>query len=396
MKHSTLLTERHLKGISRFSPGIFGTIRNMPQKTDVFVIGGGPAGLAAAIAARKHGFDVIVADGNKPPIDKPCGEGLMPDSIAALRQLGVDHQAADGFPYRGFRFVDGTTSVTAKLPGSTHGIGIRRTILHERMMTSAAAAGVNFRWQSPVTGIQPEGVKLASGEVIAARWVIGADGSRSRVRQWIGMNQPAREHLRFASRGHYHIAPWSDCVEIYWSDNAQAYVTPVANDEVCVVLVSGVPGFRHSLANFPELQRRLNPQRCLRPERGAVTITHRLKHVYRGNIALIGDASGGVDAITGEGLALSFHQAIALATSMANDNLADYQLIHRRLARRPTFMARLLLLLDGRPRLRRRTIRALAANPELFARFTAIHLGETSPAHFAATGAMLGWRLLEA
>ena len=51
----------------------------MVKSTDIFVIGGGPAGLATAIAARQRGFDVVVADGAQPPIDKPCGEGLMPD-----------------------------------------------------------------------------------------------------------------------------------------------------------------------------------------------------------------------------------------------------------------------------------------------------------------------------
>ena len=52
-----------------------------PDATDVFVIGGGPAGLAAAIAARGRGFRVLVADGAQPPIDKACGEGLLPTGV---------------------------------------------------------------------------------------------------------------------------------------------------------------------------------------------------------------------------------------------------------------------------------------------------------------------------
>src|SRR6201999_3423768 len=70
--------------------------RRMIQQTDVFVIGGGPAGLAAGIAARKKGFRVVVADGAQWPIEKACGEGLMPDSVAALRELGVSVGASDG------------------------------------------------------------------------------------------------------------------------------------------------------------------------------------------------------------------------------------------------------------------------------------------------------------
>jgi len=72
----------------------------LPGKTEVFVVGGGPAGLAAAIAARQRGFEVVVADSAQPPIDKACGEGLMPDGVAALARLGVAHvqPATDGQP----------------------------------------------------------------------------------------------------------------------------------------------------------------------------------------------------------------------------------------------------------------------------------------------------------
>jgi hypothetical protein len=103
-----------------------------------------------------------------------------------------------------------------------------------------------------------------------------------------------------------------------------------------------------------------------------------------------------VDAITGEGLSLSFHQAVALAEAMEKNDLDLYQKAHRQFARRPTFMARLLLLLDGRARLRQRTLSVFRNNPEVFARLVSIHVGETSPAHFAATGALFGWRFLAA
>ena len=60
-----------------------------PKPVDVFVVGGGPAGLATAIAARRRGLSVMVADGAIPPIDKSCGEGLMPDGVEALHALGI-------------------------------------------------------------------------------------------------------------------------------------------------------------------------------------------------------------------------------------------------------------------------------------------------------------------
>src|SRR5438105_1466880 len=68
----------------------------MVEETDVFIIGGGPARLAAAIATRRKGFRVTVADGAEPPIDKACGEGLLPDTAAASRELGVIIHGSDG------------------------------------------------------------------------------------------------------------------------------------------------------------------------------------------------------------------------------------------------------------------------------------------------------------
>ena len=85
-------------------------------KVDVFVIGGGPAGLAAAIAARQRGMSVAVADGTEPPIDKACGEGLMPETIAALGELGVEIQPDAGYRIRGIRFLQQETHVGAEFP----------------------------------------------------------------------------------------------------------------------------------------------------------------------------------------------------------------------------------------------------------------------------------------
>ena len=75
--------------------------------TDVFIIGGGPAGLAAAIAACQRGLEVTVADGARPPIDKPCGEGLLPEAYAALSKLGITIPTEDSHPFRGIKFVSG-------------------------------------------------------------------------------------------------------------------------------------------------------------------------------------------------------------------------------------------------------------------------------------------------
>jgi flavin-dependent dehydrogenase len=129
-------------------------------------------------------------------------------------------------------------------------------------------------------------------------------------------------------------------------------------------------------------------------EKGALTANCSLRRVSRGNIALIGDASGTVDAITGEGLCLAFSQAIVLAECLKNGDLSRYEWEHRRLALRPRVMARLMLLMDRRPRLQRRTLQVFGERPYIFRRLLKLHVGVLSPLHLAVDGLTLGWGLL--
>ena len=367
----------------------------VPNQTDVFVVGGGPAGLAAAIAARLKGFTVAVADGAHPPIDKACGEGLMPDSFSALQRLGIRLDTDQSFAFRGIRFLGEGASVSADFPNGT-GIAMRRTRLHEILIERAAETGVVMLWGTRVTGLLPEGVSL-DRHMVRCRWVIGADGQNSRVRRWAGLDGLRRESYRYGFRRHYNVIPWTDYMEIYWGSRSQMYVTPVGPSEACVVLITRDPHLRleHALPQFPELKDRLACAPVSTNERGAVTASRSLRRVYRGRTILIGDASGSVDAITGEGMSLAFQQAIALADALVSGDLRSYEVEHRRLSRRPNVMARLMLTLDQWPALRRRVLRALESDPAIFRNLLAMHVGAISPADFLLHGMLpLGRQIL--
>src|SRR5882762_9576018 len=366
----------------------------MVFETEILVIGGGPAGLAAAIAARKKGFDVTVVDGARPPIDKACGEGLMPNTVAALRELGIEIYPWEGKIFRGLRFLEESTQAEATFPG-TSGVGLSRTVLHSKMAARAGELGVSLQWNTPASGLTEKGAILG-GKEVRAKWIIGADGIHSRVRRWVGLDSGSWQGTRFAQRRHYRIRPWTDCAEIYWGRMMQAYVTPLGDEETCVALISDDPRMRLENAwnEFPELAARVRNAERSGVDRGGVTVARRPGRVYHGNAILIGDASGSADAITGEGLCLSFRQAIALADSLEKGRLEGYQHAHRRLARRPNTMGRLLLLLDRYPSLRKRALRGLAADPQLFSRLLAAHLGEASPKFLAALSLRLGWQFL--
>lgn len=365
------------------------------KSTDVFIVGGGPAGLAAAIAARLRGFRVVVADGAQPPIDKACGEGLMPDAMAALARLGIQLSAAVAHPFRGIRFLSIDSEAEAVFPGRDHGLAVRRLDLHRIMIERAEQQGAELLWRTPVTGISAEGVQLGN-RMVRALWIIGADGSNSRVRRWAGLDTRPRFRCRYAFRRHYRVAPWTDHMEVYWGERCQGYATAVSGEQVCVALASQDRSLRleDGLRALPRLHARLMGADTSSTERGALTGNRRLGRVYRHNVALIGDASGTVDAITGQGLGLAFSQAVVLAESLKSGNMARYQAEHRRLALLPQSMARLMLTLDGRPRLQRRALQVFQNRPEVFRRLLALHVGALPPSRLVWDGLSLGWGLL--
>jgi flavin-dependent dehydrogenase len=363
--------------------------------TDVFVIGGGPAGLATAIAARQRGMHVTVADGAEPPIDKACGEGLLPDGLAALERLGIHLSMSEGYPFVGIRFLRSSLSADASFPNGGRGLSIRRTTLHRIMTERAAQTGVELLWKTSVTGISEGGVHLGN-KFVAARWIVGADGSNSRVRRWAGIEAGARPRLRYAFRQHFRVDYWTDHMEVHWGTDCQGYATGVGPEQVCVAVASRNPKLRleENLERLSALHDHVRGAKLLSTERGALTGNRRLKRVWRGNVALIGDASGTVDAITGEGLGLSFNQAVVLAECLEARDLRRYQTEHRRLSVRPRAMARLMLTLDGRPRLQHRTLQVFQRRPDIFRRLVALHVGAVPPRDLVWDSLTLGWGLL--
>jgi flavin-dependent dehydrogenase len=367
------------------------------KSTDVFVIGGGPAGLAAGIAARQQGLQVVVADGAEPPIDKTCGEGLMPDGLQALAGLGITLSPGDGYRFRGIRFLSAGLAADALFPSRGVGVSVRRTTLHRILAERAAAEGVELLWRTTVTGISGDEVLLGNRSV-RAQWIVGADGANSRVRSWARLKARARTGLRHAFRQHYRVGPWSDHMEVYWGDRCQGYATAVSGEEVCVAVASHDAKLlvEQALLELPGLSARLRGAEVVSSERGAITANRTLNRVCRDHVALIGDASGTVDAITGQGLGLAFSQAASLAKCFGAGNLKPYQTEHRRLAQRPLLMGRMMLRLDGRPWLQRRTLQVFRQKPEIFERLLAFHVGALPPKSLALDGISLGWGLLTA
>jgi flavin-dependent dehydrogenase len=359
--------------------------RTPSTQPDVLIVGAGPAGLAAAIASANKGLHVEVVDAMQPPIDKACGEGLMPDAIRSLAHLGFnlnrDLRKVESHLLRGIRFLNeqATTSAQATFPASP-GRGIRRTALHQLLLDRALTLGVHFHWQNSVQGIEPTAtghLLRTNRQTLRGRYLIGADGHHSRIATWAGLTQATIYSRRIGLRQHYAIAPWTNFVEIYWSNHGQAYVTPTSANEVCVAFVSNkkFPTVALTLTHFPALQRQLASASLSSSPRGSLTLGRTLRRVTTSNIALIGDASGSVDAITGSGLGLCFHQAIALARSLHVENLSLYQRAHSHIQFPSRIMSRSLLLIDRFPKLRALTLSAFERRPLLLEYLLHLHIG---------------------
>jgi len=365
------------------------------QTTDVVCAGGGPAGLAAAIALRLRGLHVVLADASVPPVDKACGEGLMPDGVGALRALGVFPERRDHAIFRGIRFVGPQGSAEAHFP-SGHGIGMRRTVLHEALRRRAEEIGVEMRWGARLTGIAP-GTALVNQEAIETKWIVGADGQNSRIRGWAGLSRSPRKSFRIGMRRHFRVERWTDLVEVHWGNSGQVYVTPVAGDEICVAVISRNrrKDFDGLVRECPQLARNLRNALPLDEIRGSATATLNLRSVVTKDVALIGEASGSVDAVTGEGMTLAFRQAVKLSEAIAANDLRRYGAAHRQIGRLPNLLGSAMLLMDRSPGFRSRALNALSKNPAIFERLLVIHLGELSPFDFGMSKlATLGWRLL--
>ncbi len=366
----------------------------MATRTEILIVGGGPAGLAAAIAARLEGLEAVVVDRRRPPIDKACGEGLMPDGLEILRGLGVELEADRMRRFRGIRYLDGEIVAEGRFPGVS-GAGVRRLDLHRALVRRAEQLGVSLEWGIRVEALDGTAVRTSTGS-IEARWVVGADGLRSRLRRWAGLEAAQPRWRRFGVRRHFAMPPWSDCVEVYWAEDCEAYVTPVAAGEVGVAMLwSGrKAGFDRLMACFPRLAERLDGAEPASKDRGCGPLRQRVRGVTRGRLALIGDAAGYVDAITGEGLSIAFHQATALAEALRAGDLGRYARRCRRIVALPDAMTRLLLFVERRPALRRRVIRALAREPQVFSRLLAVHCRAAPVRKGFETAPRLLWRLV--
>jgi flavin-dependent dehydrogenase len=285
----------------------------------------------------------------------------MPGAVAALARLGVD---PPGQPIAGIRYVADGVWAEHRFRGAP-GRGVRRTALHDALLRRADEVGVR-REAGRVAAVRQDatGVTAAGWR---ARWLLAADGLRSPVRRALGLDRPAGGRRRVGLRRHYRRAPWTDLVEVHWSAHAEAYVTPVAADLVGIaVLGPGGQPFDGWLADFPGLQARLAGATPAGPVRGAGPLRQEAVRRADGRVLLVGDASGYVDALTGEGIRVGLAQARAAVACLVAGRPAAYEARWRTITREPRWLTRGLLAVSGVPAVRPRLVPATRRLPAVF------------------------------
>jgi flavin-dependent dehydrogenase len=328
---------------------------------DLLIVGGGPAGLATALYARRQGLSVIVAEPREGPIDKACGEGLMPGGLAELTSLGVDPA---GMPLRGIAYVAGEQAKYSRAEARFRtgpGRGVLRTTLHAEL--AARAKEQDTEWiQARVRSVQQDahGVTAAG---VRTKWLVGADGLHSAVRRAVGINATAGTPRRYGVRWHYRVPAWSEFVEVYWSRWGEAYVTPVEPDLVGVAILSGG---RPDLAWFPRLAERLEGARHGQ-SRGCGPLRQVVSRRVAGRVLLVGDAAGYEDALTGEGISLAVKQAGAVVDAIVDEAPSSYEQAWQRITRNYRLLTRGLVLATTQRNVRRAIVPAGALLPKAFA-----------------------------
>lgn len=359
------------------------------QNVDVAIIGGGPAGLSSAIEFAERGLLVSVIESQAPIIDKPCGEGLMPEGVEHLRRLGVlaHLEQRQMSPFLGICFVNEKGERAASNFSKGYGLGCRRINLSQALYARVREFNTINLWPALALGIKKTThgmfVETERG-VLRARLIVGADGLRSSLRRWAALIGESAQVKRYGLRQHFRIKPWSQHIEVHFRAGIEAYVTPCGPEQTNVAflwtkgrLVIEEISFASMLDLFPDIKTRLAGCEPLSEQMAIGPLEQKSLAPIADGVALVGDASGYLDAITGEGISLALAQAQALSSIAApalkakrgvlsREQLQPYAKAHRSIVRSYYRTTKLMLWFAARPRLMSMLIKAGSLSPQAF------------------------------
>ncbi|MFI7513752.1 geranylgeranyl reductase family protein [Micromonospora echinofusca] len=274
---------------------------------DVVVVGAGPAGSAAALAARRAGASVLLLDRSDFPRDKACGDGIAAHALDVLDELGVTDAVAGYAPLPALRLVGpGGGTVARALPRPAY--TVPRKVFDARLLAAAVAAGARLR-RHAVRHVEVRDDRVVLDGGLAARAVVGADGAGSVLRRALGHRPNPDRHLALAIRG-YAPAPTGPPEQLIVTSAprwpAYAWSFPIGNGRANVGYGEVLRGEPLSRAHLVD---RLG---TLLPGTDPATVTDLRAHHLplsthrpapgQGRLVLAGDALSLINPFTGEGI----------------------------------------------------------------------------------------------
>lgn len=352
-------------------------------RTDVLVVGGGPAGATAAFQLATRGVSVTLVDRASFPRDKTCGESLSPGALARLRAIGMwqppeaqtDRAPLSGLPIRGMRIRSpkGTTFFGHYKAGLNNpGLAIRRTVLDAQLLDCARARGARILEGIEATTPEPRGdgtavvrCRATDGTAavrIEAKRVIVADGRQSFLARELDFIEADADHgrRRYAVRAHCDdVSGLSELAEMHVGDGGYCGIAPLSKTSanICYVRFTDrldmtprtiEADFRRHLSAYPEISQRLQSARIDGRIRIVGPLRIRSRRQSSGPFIACGDTTGFLDPFTGEGIAHAIASGVlgaeAVHASLGgnSDSFAGYERRIRDL-RRAKHMAALLL-----------------------------------------------------
>ena len=308
----------------------------MASGHDIVIVGAGIAGSCSAIALAPEGYRILLLDQALFPRDKPCGEGIMPQGVQILAELGLlpEILAHGGAKVRGMRYwnrqgVLAQADFPPSPAGISFGLVMRRYHLDNLLLERAASfTNVTVRQGFHVTDVVQEdgGVKGVCGhavdspnqrEVFHAPLTIGTDGRHSVFHATCGLTKTVLRRKRFGVTGHLQgVEGTGSYVEVLPCPGGEIYVAPCAEGITLVAillearamqffkgdLAARYAGFLRDVKGFRE---RITKSELVPPVAAVGPLGFTIEPCYRPGLLLIGDSAGFLDPITGEGMTLA-------------------------------------------------------------------------------------------